>query len=155
MDFDTSNLIIKIQTNCKEYSIPYNYHRTTLLHYATGYFLFETKTYGKVISVIIGCCLFFIFDFIPVFGIDFGHISFWFLIKYIYNVGWDRTAAAWFMSIFIAFFNIFCKRFKSPPFKAIFHVEISGLRSPGINAWEDVTVTKKQKTKLKLKKSIN
>ena len=35
--------------------------------------------------------------------------------------------------------NMFCKGFKSPPFKAIFHAGISGLRSPGIYAWEDVT----------------
>ena len=75
-----------------------------LLHYATGYFSFETRSYGKVIAVIIiGCGLFFIFDFIPVFGVGFGHISFWFLIRHFYNVGWDRAAAAWFMSIFIAF----------------------------------------------------
>jgi hypothetical protein len=37
------------------------------------------------------------------------------------------------------FLNTFCKGFKSPPFKAIFHAGISGLRSPGIYAWEDVT----------------
>ena len=35
--------------------------------------------------------------------------------------------------------NMFCKGFKSPPFKAIFHAGISGLRSPGIYAWEEVT----------------
>ena len=34
---------------------------------------------------------------------------------------------------------MFCKGFKSPLFKAIFHAGISGLRSPGIYAWEDVT----------------
>jgi hypothetical protein len=75
-----------------------------LLHYATGYLFFETRTYGKVISVIIiGCFLFFIFDFIPVFGAGLGHISFWFLIRYIYDVGFVRAAAAWSMSIFVAF----------------------------------------------------
>jgi len=75
-----------------------------LLNYATGYLSFENRTYGKVIFVIIiGCCLFFIFDFIPVFGVGLGHISFWFLIRYIYDVGWDRALVAWFMSIFVAF----------------------------------------------------
>jgi hypothetical protein len=37
------------------------------------------------------------------------------------------------------YFNTFCKGFKSPSFKAVFHAGISGLRSPGIYAWEDVT----------------
>ena len=34
---------------------------------------------------------------------------------------------------------MFCKGFKSLPFKAIFHAGISGLRSLGIYAWGDVS----------------
>jgi hypothetical protein len=44
--------------------------------------------------------------------------------------------------------NTFYKGFKSPPFKAIFHVGLSGLRSPGIYAWEDVTHSTKCMSKI-------
>ena len=75
-----------------------------LLHYATGYLYFQNRSYRKIIPVmLIGCGLFFIFDFIPVFGVGLGHFSFWFLIKYFYDVELIYAAAAWFMSIFFAF----------------------------------------------------
>jgi hypothetical protein len=75
-----------------------------LLHHATKYLYFQNRSYQKVITImIIGCGLFFIFDFIPVFGVGFGHFGFWFLIKVIYNETWAAAATAWFLSIFIAF----------------------------------------------------
>jgi len=75
-----------------------------LLHYATGYLYFENRSYQRILKVIIiGSFLFFIFDFIPVFGVGFGHFAFSLLIKYFYNVEWVYAATAWFMSIFVAF----------------------------------------------------
>lgn len=75
-----------------------------LLHKATQYLYFQNRSYRKVITVmIIGCGLFFVFDFIPVFGVGLGHFGFWFLIKIIYDETWAHSAAAWFLSIFIAF----------------------------------------------------
>jgi len=74
------------------------------LHYATRYLFFENRSFKKIISVIsIGCGLFFILDFIPVFGVGFGHLGFWFLIKYFYKQEWKYAAGAWFLSIFFAF----------------------------------------------------
>jgi len=37
------------------------------------------------------------------------------------------------------FKNVAFWGFNSPPFKVIFHAGISGLQSPGIYAWEEVT----------------
>lgn len=75
-----------------------------LLHFASKYLSFETRTYGKAIAVMItGGAAFFILEFIPLVGGIFGHLAFWYLIKHYYNVGWDRAAVAWFMSICVAF----------------------------------------------------
>ena len=75
-----------------------------LLYYATGYLYFENRSYQNILKImIIGSFLFFIFDFIPVFGIGLGHFAFSLLIKYFYDVKWVYSVTAWFMSIFVAF----------------------------------------------------
>lgn len=75
-----------------------------LLHIAAGYLSFERRMYRKAIAVMItGGVTFFILEFVPFVGGIFGHLAFWYFIKHYYNVGWDRAAAAWAMSIMVAF----------------------------------------------------
>jgi len=75
-----------------------------LLHYAAEYLFFQNRSYQKIIKImVIGCVLFFILDFIPIFGVGLGHLGFWVLIKYFYKETWAHAGAAWFISILIPF----------------------------------------------------
>jgi hypothetical protein len=77
---------------------------TILLHLATGLLGFKKRSLLKASgTVILGDIVLFLFGFIPAFGQILGLISFWYIIKKMYEVGWFKSILAWLMSIFVAF----------------------------------------------------
>ncbi|MBS3778374.1 MAG: hypothetical protein KGY50_03670 [Candidatus Thermoplasmatota archaeon] len=75
-----------------------------LLHLATGVLGFKKRSLTKAaIVVIIGNVLAFFLSFIPLIGQIIGLLSFWFIIKKMYDIGWIRAIIAWIMSILVAF----------------------------------------------------
>jgi len=75
-----------------------------LLHLATGFLGFKNRSITKAIgTVLTGDIIAFFLGFIPILGQFLGLISFWFIIKKIYDVGWIKAILAWIMSILITF----------------------------------------------------
>ena len=76
-----------------------------ILNYVSKLFYFEKRGLLRASTVIIyGGILFFILEFIPYIGVGIGTLFYWYIIKTIYDIGWDRALIAWFYSIFIPFF---------------------------------------------------
>jgi hypothetical protein len=76
-----------------------------ILNYVSKFYYFEKRGLSRAFIVIIyGGILFFILEFVPYIGVGIGTIFYWYIIKTIYEVGWDRALIAWFFSIFIPFF---------------------------------------------------
>lgn len=77
---------------------------TVLLHLATGLLGFRKRSLLKAsATVLLGNIVLFLFGFIPAFGQVLGLISFWYVIKRMYDVGWFKSIIAWLMSIVVAF----------------------------------------------------
>lgn len=77
---------------------------TVLLHLATGLLGFKKRNILKAsATVLLGNIVLFLLGFIPAFGQVLGLISFWYIIKKMYDVGWLKSIIAWLMSIVVAF----------------------------------------------------